>query len=322
VTYSEQFDNAAWTKYQGATLTSNTTISPDGTQNADTLQVSTSTYSGLYETLSGSSEIYSLSIFAKKLTKRWLYLFDAAAIGAAWFDLENGVLGTVPSGYTASIENFGNGWYRCILKKDSAITPAYFQLGLSDANGSYTPTSTGTAYLWGAQCEQSSYPTSYIPTTSASATRVADACFNTSATALIGQTEGTILLDCEILTTDTQDLLSIRPGGTSSLAIGTASNLILGYVIEGATVISMSFANYAINTRYKIALAYKNGECALYVNGTQADTDTTAFTFSTALSSLYLGQSQYFGKSSYENNEVVLFKTRLTNAELASLTTI
>jgi hypothetical protein len=98
--------------------------------------------------------------------------------------------------------------------------------------------------------------------------------------------------------------------------------LILGYVIEGATVISMSFANYAINTRYKIALAYKNGDCALYVNGTQADTDTTAFTFSTALSSLYLGQSQYFGKSSYENNEVVLFKTRLTNAELASLTTI
>jgi hypothetical protein len=151
---------------------------------------------------------------------------------------------------------------------------------------------------------------------------VADACFNTSATALIGQTEGTILLDCKILTTDTQDLLSIRPGGTSSLAIGTASNLILGYVIEGATVISMSFANYAINTRYKIALAYKNGDCALYVNGTQADTDTTAFTFSTALSSLYLGQSQYFGKSSYENNEVVLFKTRLTNAELASLTTL
>ena len=48
---------------------------------------------------------------------------------------------------------------------------------------------------WGAQYEQSSYPTSYIPTTSSSATRVADVALKTSATALIGQTEGTLFAD-------------------------------------------------------------------------------------------------------------------------------
>ena len=307
LTYSEDFNS--WLN-AGGTVTTNTAISPDGTQNADTLT------GARYQSGLGTG-VFTFSCYAKKVdgNNKFNLRFDVVGSDISTFDLNLGVIDSVASGYTATITNVGNGWYRCTMTSNASIIIA--NVVIVSANGG-----SNSTYVWGAQLEASSYATSYISTTSASATRVADACFNTSATALIGQTEGTILLDCEILTTDTQDLLSIRPGGTSSLAIGTASNLILGYVIEGATVISMSFANYAINTRYKIALAYKNGECALYVNGTQSDIDTTAFTFSTALSSLYLGQSQYFGKSSYENNEVVLFKTRLTNAELASLTTI
>jgi hypothetical protein len=339
----KQSTNLAWPSENltgwtsgGMTNSTNQTISPDGTQNGGKSTIgSTTRYYDVttngITTVNGTT--YTTSFFAKKGTGiESIYFYQGDGGRIAKWNLNNGAyIGYAPAdGYNAfasyGSESLGNGWYRFYATYTASSTSGNLTIGVStNTNDSVTPISgngTDFVYVWGLQYEASSYPTSYIPTTSASATRVADACFNTSATALIGQTEGTILLDCEILTTDTQDLLSIRPGGTSSLAIGTASNLILGYVIEGATVISMSFANYAINTRYKIALAYKNGECALYVNGTQADTDTTAFTFSTALSSLYLGQSQYFGKSSYENNEVVLFKTRLTNAELASLTTI
>jgi hypothetical protein len=315
-TYSQDFSNAAWTK-TNCSITANSTTSPDGTTNASKIiENSANGVHFVYNVGATISVAQTLSVYAKADTRTQLALQLGAS--SVIYNLSSG---TIVSGSGGSIESVGNGWYRCAI----TTTPANTNALIFTANGgtnSYQGDGTSGLFIWGAQLETGAYPTTYIPTTSASATRVADVASNTSATALIGQTEGTILIDCKILTTDTQDLITIRPGGTSSLVIGTASNLILGYVIEGATVISMSFANYAINTRYKIALAYKNGDCALYVNGTQADTDTTAFTFSTALSSLYLGLSQYFGKSSYENNEVVLFKTRLTNAELASLTTI
>ncbi len=154
VLYSEDFSNAVWTQYQGGTITANSVTSPDGTQNADTLTVAAGqSFSGIYQTISGSSDVYTVSIFAKYNTKRWLYIFDASSSGQGWFDLQNGVLGTIPSGYTGSIENFGNGWFRCILKKNTAVTPAFFQIGLVDADGYSAPTSNGSSYIWGAQIE-------------------------------------------------------------------------------------------------------------------------------------------------------------------------
>ena len=242
---------------------------------------------------------------------------------SVWMKGENGgekvllaLRNSASAGTSGNIITLTSEWARYDVTLTTDAADRGFQFRMLSSNGVVDQ----TIYVYGAQLEEGSYATSYIPTYGSSVTRLADVAYKTGISSLIGQTEGTMLLDCEILTTDTQDLLSIRPGGTSSVVIGTASNLILGYVIEGATIISMNFANYAINTRYKIAIAYKNGDCALYVNGTQADTDTTAFTFSTELSTLYLGQSQYFGKSSYKNNEVVLFKTRLTNDQLEVLT--
>jgi hypothetical protein len=174
VTQSETFDNAAWTKYNSSTITANTVISPDGTQDADTLTVSTTVYSGLYQLISGAAGNYVVSIFAKKGTKNWLYMFDHSAAGQGWFNLDTGTIGSVNAGYTATITPYGNGWFRCTMYRNSGGTPGYFQIGLSDADGVSTPTSTGTAYIWGAQCELGAYATSYIPTLGTSVTRVAD----------------------------------------------------------------------------------------------------------------------------------------------------
>jgi hypothetical protein len=152
VSYSEQFDNAYWQKLNGATITSNSTTAPDGTLTADTLNVATSIYSGLSRVISGVSANYNVSVYAKKNTKNWLYFIDVEGVNArAWFDLDNGVLGTVASGYTATITNVGNGWYRCTLANNNAQTLGYYQLGLADANNGLTPSSSGSAFIWGAQ---------------------------------------------------------------------------------------------------------------------------------------------------------------------------
>jgi hypothetical protein len=322
--YSEQL-NITPNVVDASTVTTNFYTSPDGYQNADQFTEKTANdRHGFYQYVSVSAQAYTISIFTKQTGRRYISFvsdFDGTS-KASYYDLQNKTVVSSASGYSCSIEDYGNGWLRLIATVTASSGYRYIIWGGSP-NGSsyqYAGSTSISQTFWGLQVEAGSYVSSYIPTLGTSVTRVADACYKTGISSLIGQTEGTVFLDCVINTTETQDLLTIRPGGTSALAIGTASNLILGYVLEGATVIAMSFANYAINTRYKIALAYKNGDCAFYVNGTQADTDSTAFTFSTALSSLYLGQSQYLGKQSFSDGQVVLFPTRLTNSQLAELT--
>jgi hypothetical protein len=164
--YSEQFDNAYWTKNVGATITANSTTAPDGTTTADTLNVIASTFSGIYRAISGASANYTISIYAKKNTKNWLYLFDVnGSLVRAWFNLDSGVVGTVASGYTATITNVGNGWYRCTLTNNTAISASYYQFGLSDADNSSTPTSSGSAFIWGAQLVEGTTAQTYLPTT-------------------------------------------------------------------------------------------------------------------------------------------------------------
>jgi hypothetical protein len=165
ITYSNDFTNAAWIKTSGASITANSVIAPNGTMTADTLNVAVATYSGIYQNLGSLSGQNTISIYAKKGTKDFLYFINLqGSTTAVWFNISNGTLGTVSSGYTATITDVGNSWYRCTLSQSVSAT-SYFQLGLSDSDGSVTPTSTGTAYIWGAQLEAFSTATEYFPTT-------------------------------------------------------------------------------------------------------------------------------------------------------------
>jgi hypothetical protein len=154
VQYSEMFSNAYWTK-NSSTITENTTTAPNGTLTADTLNVTASAFSGVIRAISGSSSNYTLSIYAKKNTKNWLYFIDVQGSNArAWFNLDTGTLGTVAIGYTATITDVGNGWYRCTLSNNNPQTLAFYQLGLADANNANTPASSGSAFIWGAQLNE------------------------------------------------------------------------------------------------------------------------------------------------------------------------
>jgi hypothetical protein len=326
--YSEQFDNAAWVKYQGGTITANSVTSPDGTQNADTLTVASGqTYSGIYQSVSASSDVYTVSIFAKYNTKRWLFFFDASASAQGWFDIQNGVLGTIPSGHTGTIENFGNGWYRCTFKKNTAVTPAYFQIGLVDTDGFSSPTSNGSSYIWGAQLEASSYATSLINTTSSTATRVADACFKTGISSLIGQTQGTWFADIVRTTLQGSDTFWLNISDNSSnnwIFMGSDATGGRFYLRASSTTVVDQYPSLSLG-RHKLAIAYQSGSIVGYIDGTQVFSSSATYTFG-SLTGINLG---YSGASlgtavntPAQVNQVALFPTRLTNAELASLTTL
>jgi len=325
VTQSETFDNAAWTKYNSSTITANTVISPDGTQDADTLTVSTPVYSGLYQPISGAAGNYVVSIFAKKGTKNWFYMFDHSAAGQAWFNLDTGTLGSVSTGYTATITPYGNGWFRCTMYRNSGGTPGYFQIGLSDADGFSTPTSTGTAYIWGAQVEAGTYATSYIPTTSAAVTRVADVAIKTGISSLIGQTEGTGYVEFDFNAKYSSSgimLLQLAGSAGQNIYFGVGTNNQYFYEVQNSTYEVSITGYFTTQGIKKVAFAYKQNDFVLYINGVQIGFDTTG-TLPTC-TEIYLGS--FKANSNYNLSSTIsqalLFKTRLTNAQLAELTTL
>ena len=163
-----------------------------------------------------------------------------------------------------------------------------------------------------------SYATSYISTTSASATRVADACSKTGISSLIGQTEGVLFVDVNFINTgDVQIFCEVSNGGANRVLVYASATTIICYA--NATVFSYT---QSTNERLKIAFAYKSGDSAFYVNGVQKAVSSSSLTYS-GLSQLNIG-SNYINDqpTNSPTNQAILFKTRLTNAELASLTTI
>jgi hypothetical protein len=339
LTYSEQFDNAAWTKGGSNSVTANAIISPDGTQNADFL-VSTATNTAAkyaYQVIA-STATPTATIYAKAgaVTEMMFYCQGGNGI---YFNLTNGAFIAYYGSGSSTITSYssvavGNGWYRYSLTFNTSVTSVEVYMSVS-ANISPSIANGDGLYIWGAQLEASSYPTSYIPTTSASATRVADACSKTGISSLIGQTEGVLFADVNWI---------VKPeAGSPVIGIVTLNNnvanldncIILGierqsggtnrvYCLvqnSGSTVAGL-FGSNITNGRYKIALAYKNNDFVLYVNGVQIATDTSGTPPTT--SEVLLGP-RFQGDSFSMNdsiNQAVLFKTRLTNAELASLTTI
>jgi hypothetical protein len=326
--------------------TANQTTSPDGTQNADKLSDTNGTGQHRYfqNVLTGlTNQTLSFSIYAKQGTHRyisWGVTDDTDYRGQVVVDLQTG---TITDQFTASatlsnlsVVSQGNGWYKIsgtiAVSANWAGGNAYaFGLMLNSSSWStagYTGNNTNF-YIWGAQVEQSSYPTSYIPTTSSSATRVADACFKTGISSLIGQSQGTMFVDVDLThpnASGTNEYLMqlYQAAGERIILYRDNSNGLSYYYLKGTTIF---FYNSSVTTngRHKLAFAYKSGDSAFYIDGVQIDTDTSTFSAFSSLSELHLGANYNPTQAEigdYEYNEAIVFPTRLTNAELASLTTI
>jgi hypothetical protein len=328
VTFSEQLNNAAWTKDR-VTVTANVTTAPDGTVSAekvvDTLQGNNAyrIYNGA--TLSAIS--YSASFYVKAAEYSWVYIRIGNSL-RVWFNVTTGVVGGADSGMAGRIENAGNGWYRCTAIITTATAGGGFALlGLTNANNveTYTPTTGGQGvFVWGAQLEAGAYATSYIPTLAASATRSVDDATKTGITSLIGQTEGTLFLDFEGGANDSANhFLGLSDGTTGNriVIVRSSSNTLYAQIrVGGVEQAFIQTATLTANTRYKCAIAYKANDIAFYVNGALVGTDTSATIPATSVFATNTGVSSSFFERAI--NQTLVFKTRLTNAELATLTTL
>jgi hypothetical protein len=216
--YSEQFDNAAWTK-NSTTVTANAITAPDSTLTADRL-LETATTATFYAFISNPAPTpgtYTASVYAKgdgsgRLLD--LVLQQSSTYRQAYFNLTTGVVSSVDAALTASIQALPNGWFRCSVTGTSSnnTTPFLFTSVTAGENSVYVNRAGNASagiYIWGAQLEAGSFPTSYIPTTSATVTRAAEVASVSNTSSSIYPTSNFTVVNSPFGTT----------GGSTSLSL-------------------------------------------------------------------------------------------------------
>jgi hypothetical protein len=254
----------------------------------------------------------------------------ASGTATSYFSLASGTALTSGS----SIENYGNGWYRCVsapytIASGDLSGSVYFYL--AEGNNDITWPVSGalnlTAYTWGAQMEAGSIATSYIPTTTGSVTRNADVITLSGAVSgCIGQTEGTIYAEVDVRNFTNGNRIVCLSDGTSDnrIIIQEGANSTLQAIVTNATsgVVDISTASGRTAGIYKIAIGYKQNDFAVYVNGSQTGTDNTGGV--PACNQIFIGKIETTATTNQLNDRIraaALYTTRLTNSELATLTT-
>jgi len=333
ITQSELFTDSSW-QSSGLSVSSNQTISPDNTLSSDKLiEDNSNSNHQLYSVITSvqSNNVYTLSLFAKKGERDIIQI----SVGGtsflegnvyANFDLANGSIGN-GNYLDAKIDMLQNDWYKCSVSL-TTISTSNFNISIqpkltssSSRNLAYQGDGTSGLYIWGAQLEEQSYPTSYIPTNGATNTRLQDIANNSGNSSLINSTEGVLYAEISALVnsgTDRAISLFEDANNTVSLFYFSAINTIRALILNnGITQAQIDFVLSDATDFNKIAFKYKENDCAFWVNGIEVGTDVTA-TVPTALNSLNFDyvSNPFYGK----NKALVVYKEALTDANLRSLT--
>jgi hypothetical protein len=184
-------------------------------------------------------------------------------------------------------------------------------------------------YGFGAQLETGSIATSYIPTTTAAVTRNADVVnLSGAVSGCIGQSEGTIYAEVDIqFNNRNADIIGLDSGSSANgfyLTIRNSSviELRIRQNSTNALIFQRTVSSYPVGIN-KIAVSYKNGDFAISLNGTTTQVDTSTITMpSVAITRASVVPSINFTlDQSVRVRSAALYTTRLTDSELAALTT-
>jgi hypothetical protein len=279
--YSEDFSQpTGWASSGKPSVESNVIISPDGTLNATRLSFGGNNTLRVNPELTFTND-YSYSIFVKKDIGSFVTIYCAFFTTSiiVGFDLDNGTCQT-----GGVIEKYGNDWYRLSVSKNvtgDADKSGYFYLYSTQTLGSTTSINGNKLYVWGAQVEDSGYPTSYIPTNGSTATRSAETANGSGDASTFNDSEGVLMAEISALDNDlTNRYLSISDGTANNRILiryvaGLSNTIGLFAVVGGSEQATLLYEVNDILDNIKVLIKYKQNDYSLWVNGFEVDTDTT-----------------------------------------------
>jgi hypothetical protein len=316
--------------------TVNAGLAPDGTTTAALLSINTPTSfrSVIQRTTSTTAGTYALSIYLKPnstdTSARVMLSGDTGASnfvradftlsGAGTAPGSAGVGGTAVSAAAPTIQALPNGWYRCTIAGTLTAPTGITIFVYPGTTGSQTTNSQ--TLVWGAQLEAGSFPTSYIPTTTATVTRSADVASITGSnfSSWYRQDEGTWFAQHDvrnvILSANNNSFSERQP--QMSLGAGLAHDF---YSITGGVIQANSVGPaHVIGTPSRVVFALKANDFIGALNGTLFGADTSG-SFGSLITQLNIGSLHNgAGTSNGTIRRLTYFPTRLPNSTLQQIT--
>jgi hypothetical protein len=300
---SEEFDNAAWAKFT-TTVTANAEVSPDGSVNADTMTVST-TDSRVEQTTILGAGTYTFSVYVKIIsqttagTMRLQGFVDGAGVSVI---------------FTPTTE-----WQRFTTTYTAAATLTSLRV----RGQSFV----GTLAIWGAQLEAGAYPTTYIPTTTASATRVSDSFSrnNIFTNGLITSSGGTWFVELR---------------GNVSYLRDSGGRMFIGNDVDVVTATYLlAIGSFDTGISQRVVFFYKNGGAFVKSYTTTTDTTKIAIKWNGTTADVFVNGTKVvsaisFGITNMQNfiangqlnptfiQSMALYPTPLSDTDCTTLTTL
>jgi hypothetical protein len=331
---SDDFGASEWNAalQRNLTVTANNTASPSGATDADLLTVgATTTAYQVVQSLPATGNVtsgtaYTVSCYFKpnQVTRVSIWAGNAVTLPVdAMFDL-TGAGSVVANAFgTASIQQVGNGWYRCIVTGTAGATSST-TLRFSPVSGTsrtYVGNSVDSFWAWGAQLEAGSFATSYIPTTTGTLARSADVCSYTDVSSFYNPATGTLVGDLILYTpspSSNPELFRFG-GGSNRIQFGVTnvtSEAIRPFITSGGTqTYSSTQGTTVAGTSRKVAITFATNDAISCLNGTLGTQDTSV-TMPVSISTAVIGTSSFTGHIA----AIRYYRKRLPNAKIQSLT--
>jgi hypothetical protein len=324
-----------WNEYYGASFQTNVTIAPDGTQTASSMYPVTgggaiglsAYYSNGFAVTAGTTYTFSVYLKAGGISAIYLGLSTSGTNNLGSFDLSAGTL----VGGTGTITSVGNGWYRCSVSQTPVSNGTFYpSINYTVQQSGATGNIFKNVFAWGAQVETGTFATSYIATTSASATRARDLAVMTGSnfTSWFNNSEGTVYFSGalnarRVAGFETVAIFTVGTSSSNSFGVGTevSGNDVRAFVANGgATQADLRDGAPQLNTQFKGAFAYQANDFALCADNGTVQTDTTG-TIPSPIDRVTFGVEP-IGDSPYNGtiNKFAYYPQRVTDVQVKALT--
>jgi hypothetical protein len=329
--------NTGWAHSQ-CTLTPNQAVAPDGSNTGSFVERTSTIQARVERGIDVTDQNYTWSCFVKKGNQRYafisVFLVTSAVSVDTIFDFDTESIVFSSSAVIAnSVVEYSNGWYRLTTTFDAlASQTAFVKVGSTSSTTLFSTGNVGdTIYVWGAQVEAGSYPTSYIPTTIA-VTRTVDTCKLENFTNAPSDYPFTVFCEMEIPKTGQKGF------AFSFIDISTSTNyFMVGYNIDGGgnffvferrennNIYNQKTSSTYEAGRYKIAVKFiSSTQFKGFIDGVEVvDKTHTSLPFNSNINDFLLGQLRVSGDTGHRNSidQFMVFNEALTDAELQTLTT-